>query len=114
MTKELKAIIIATIVTCLLIVGCAYATPACAEAEDFYPMTAVVTQLDWQLDIVSCVTYDGNIWEFYGCDSWKIGDVCSMYMWNCNTEDDITDDEIIDVEFGGHLDTHALVNWLSH
>lgn len=54
MTKELKAIIIATIVTCLLIVGCAYATPACAEAEDFYPMTAVVTQLDWQLDIVSC------------------------------------------------------------
>ena len=27
MTKELKVIIIATIVTCLLIVGCAYATP---------------------------------------------------------------------------------------
>ena len=113
MKTELKAIAIATIVTCLLIVGCAYATPACAEAEEFYPTTAVVIELDYQLEKVTCVTYDGTVYEFYSDESWHIGDVCSLYMWSCGTED-VTDDEILDVTFGGHLGVSATVEWLDH
>ena len=43
--KGIRAAIIATIVTCLIIVSCAYAMPACAEAECLPKLTVVVSKL---------------------------------------------------------------------
>lgn len=111
--KTLKTAVIATIITCLLILGCAYAT---AETDpnlsDFYPTTAIVVGVDYELDKVSCVTFKGETYEFYGCYDWDVGDVCALYMWDCGTALDKTDDEIIDVEYSGRFTLPMVAEWL--
>lgn len=47
--KGIRAMIIATIVTCLIIVSCSYALPVNAEAEGLPKLTVVVSKLQNRL-----------------------------------------------------------------
>ena len=62
MKKQIRAIIIATIVTCAIIISCAYAMPAQAESAElehgeFYPKLTVVissVRIDTGLWVIEC------------------------------------------------------------
>lgn len=65
-----------------------------------YPETGIVTVINLENDFVEFETYSGNVFSFYGCDNWHVGDVVSAIM-NDNGTDAITDDEVIKVQYSG-------------
>ena len=80
------AIIIATIMNL---------TPA---TENLYPMTAVVTVVDYETDIVTMRDFNGNLWQFEGCEDWSKNDVVACIMNDKGTPI-IFDDEIINLHY---------------
>lgn len=85
------AIIIATVIMNL--------TPV----ENLYPMTAVVTTVDYETDIVTMRDFNGNLWQFEGCEDWLENDVVACIMNNKGTPI-IFDDEIVDLHYEGWLE----------
>lgn len=63
-----------------------------------YPETAIVKKLNRKTDIVTVETATGNLFEFYGCEDWHKGDLCSMIMWSNGTKK-VKDDKILDVKY---------------
>ena len=107
--KEVKVIIIATIVTCLLILSCAYAMPVHAEeAEElpeFYCKLTIVVEKEaiGDLWIISCRDKNGQIWSFYDdIGEWNIGDIANLFMWNMNENEE--EHEIIEVYWEGYTE----------
>lgn len=68
-----------------------------------YPLTTVITCVDYESDVVIAMDFNGNMWEFEGCNDWIEGDVCSMIMNNRGT-DVIYDDVIIDMKYCGWVE----------
>lgn len=71
---------------------------------EIYSLATVVTAVDAENDVVECQDYNGNVWEFTGCDDWQVEDVASLIVFN-NKTDDITDDEIIMANYGGRFES---------
>lgn len=69
-------------------------------SEEIYSLTTVVVDVNYETDIVTCEDFNGNAWDFYGCEDWLEGDICSMVMYNHGTVI-IYDDEIINVRYCG-------------
>ena len=75
MTNTIKTITIATIVTIALIISLGCMIPACAESYDLdsiYPRTAVVTDLDYDEDLVICTDCVGFDWVAPLTASWTM------------------------------------------
>lgn len=68
--------------------------------NDVYSMTAIVSNLDYENDIVTISDFNGRLYCFYGCEDWQIDDIASVVMLKKGTET-ILDDEIIDVKYSG-------------
>ena len=108
--KQTKIIIIATIVTIIIMLSCAYAMPAVAEVGDrgeFYPRLTVVVETEQIADsgwwIVYCQDKDGNVWAFYDDEgTWDIGDIANLLMWNLSEHEE--EDEIIEVYWEGYTE----------
>ena len=66
----------------------------------FYPMTTVVTDVNYGTDEVTCTDFNGNNWVFTECEDWNKGDICSMIMCDNGTEI-IYDDNIISEHYDG-------------
>lgn len=105
--KTIKTAIIATIITCAIIIGCACTVPACAEDYgEFYPLLTVVTDTwqdgDWY--IVECTDKTGNQWRFFSeDDSWQPGDIANLLMWNIGESQ--YEHEIIEVYWEGYVES---------
>ena len=69
---------------------------------EVYPNCGVVTELDYQEDIVYFTDFTGNIWSFYGIEDWQIGDIVAVIMDDMNTMI-IYDDEIIMAVYCGRV-----------
>ena len=118
MTKTIKTIMIATIITVMIMVSCALAMPAVAEVGDrgeFYPRLAVVTSYERIGDtdewIIICTDKDGEEWAFYGeREDARIGNIFNLIMWNLSENEE--DDEIIEAYYEGCMDQRALRAWL--
>ena len=91
-----KFVAVITIIVSLSLVFSASAV------SEFYPRCAVVTDINEVEDIVTCEDFAGVIWQFYGVEDFKVGDLVAMLLWDCGTSDSIFDDEIIDVVYGGY------------
>ena len=65
-----------------------------------YANTACVIALSPGTDTVIVEDYSGNLWAFYGCEDWQIGDCVSLVMDDAGTEE-IYDDEILSVRYSG-------------
>ena len=65
-----------------------------------YALTTEVVELDRKNDIVVCEDFNGNLWEFYGCEDWQIDDIASLLMDNNGTPT-IYDDEIVSARYNG-------------
>lgn len=106
--KEVKVVIIATIVTVLILVSTAFALPAKAEADrgEFYPKLTVVVssvRIDTGLWVVDCRDQEGNKWSFFDDEgTWEYGDIANLLMWNMGEREE--DDEIIEVYWEGYTE----------
>ena len=104
--RTTKTVIIATIITCAIIISCACAMPASAEDYgEFYPLLTVVTDT-WQEGqeyIVECTDKTGNQWCFFSeDDSWQPGDIANLLIWNIGGT--IYENEIIEVYWEGYTE----------
>lgn len=109
--KQFRIAIIATIITSLIIVSCAFAMPAQAESnpitsEDYYGKLVVVkssTQLEISTWVVECKDKDGNLWYFLN-DTGDLhrGDVLTLLMFRLNENKE--DDECMEYMYEGHTD----------
>lgn len=68
-----------------------------------YPACGIVYGLEYADDAVIVMTPDGELWEFYGCEDWAIGDICAMTFADAGIPNYIWDDEIIDVRYVGYI-----------
>ena len=59
-----------------------------------YPKITTVYSISEAKDEVIVIDCAGELWSFYGCADWKIGDTCNCIMSSKGTET-IGDDEII-------------------
>lgn len=111
MKKRIKTVIIAVVVTCAIIVSCAYAIPVHAETVElghgeFYPKLAVVVssiRIDTGLWVVDCQDRTGNVWSFFDNEgTWTIGDIANLLMWDLGEYEE--DDEIVEVYWEGYTE----------
>lgn len=90
-------------VIALILILTAIALTASAEV---YPLTAKVTEVNYDDDTVTVETFTGFLFSFEGCEDWAEGDCASLIMDDNGTEK-IFDDEIIMAQYGGWM----LINW---
>jgi len=93
--------IIVAIVACMLCTAMNANTEQPATCErNTYALTAKVVEIDRERDIVTCEDYNGNLWEFFGCEDWEINDCASLLMDNRGTES-VHDDTITHARYSG-------------
>ena len=71
--------------------------------SETYLLNTIVQEVNKETDTVTCIDYNGNLWEFYGVEDWQKGDFATMMMNTCGTIN-IFDDEIIKVEYNGNVE----------
>ena len=71
-------------------------------SEKVYPLMTAVVEVNRDSDIVTCVDFNGNFWEFSECDDWMVGDIANLLM-NTKGTANIYDDEIISVKYDGYI-----------
>lgn len=71
--------------------------------ETQYARTGFVVELDRENDIVVVEDWAGLTWEFYGIEDWEVNDIASMLMNDNGTPENIYDDEILSVRYGGQI-----------
>lgn len=69
-------------------------------AANSYALTTKVVELNRENDVVVCENFNGNLWEFYGCEDWQLGDIASLLM-DDNGTSTIYDDEIVSARYNG-------------
>ena len=105
-----KLIAIATAITVAIIISCACAIPA--NAETIYTTDTVVVSWELEHDYyrIECLDEQGDIWCFYDEEPWNIGDMVVLRMFAF--DEDYTHDEVLDVEYVGHLELHELAYYI--
>lgn len=68
--------------------------------RNYYPLTTVVTEIDYAKDLVTIRTSSGLEYSFHGVEDWWPGDICSCLMDN-NGTDIVTDDIILMKRYNG-------------
>lgn len=87
-----------SIITILSIITTARGEVFFRAYEDIYPATGIVSEVNYEENLVSVKDFSGNIWQFTETDDWAVGDICSMIMDSKKTEE-IEDDEILAVRY---------------
>jgi len=109
--------LIKTIITIILLVLCIVNTASASYMgnvpfDECYPETALITELDYDLDMVTCVTFTGTVYHFKGIYDWAEYDLVSMFVWDAETILDKSDDVILMTEVGGWLTDEEAKSWL--
>ena len=72
------------------------------DRQGTYSTIMVCTKTDRDTDVLTLETSTGFIYEAYGCEDIEEGDLCAVTLFNNGTEI-ITDDRIIDLQYGGYF-----------
>ena len=72
-----------------------------ASAE-IYPAVGVVTDLDYENDLVIFEDCNQDLWIFEGIEDWDIGDIGALLMDDMETES-IYDDMILSARYAGFM-----------
>lgn len=67
-----------------------------------YPQTMLVAHINEYIDSVTIETATGFQYSFWGIEDYEVGDVVAVTMNDNATENDITDDKIVEVRFSGY------------
>lgn len=79
---------------------------ALTASAEIYPLTAKVTEVNYDDDTVTVETFTGFLFSFEGCEDWAEGDCASLIMDDNGTEK-IFDDEIVMAQYCAW----TLINW---
>lgn len=71
------------------------------EAINVYATAAFVAYIDQESETVTFEDADGNQWSVDGVGEWEKGGLAVLVMQDSGTHDDLTDDEILTVEYSG-------------
>ena len=71
--------------------------------NDYYPNTMIITDLDYDNDIIIMEDFNGHVWMYDGIEDNLIGDVMSCIMYNNKTKS-IYDDEIVKMKYSGYIE----------
>ena len=96
----MKKFAIIVLVVVLVSTLCGVLMNQLLNPANIYALTTKVVELDRENDIVVCEDFNGNLWEFYGCEDWQIDDVASLLM-DDNGTSTIYDDEIVSARYNG-------------
>lgn len=69
-----------------------------AEECHIYPLSAEITDVNYEDDIITITDYSGEEWVYEGCEDWEIGDGASLIMYN-NMTLEIYDDVILTIKY---------------
>lgn len=72
--------------------------------EGIYSTTTMVTNVDYDADVVTIQTFSGIEYQFKGYEDWYEGDICTVTMWDNDTPDTVYDDEILQTRYSGWID----------
>ena len=67
-----------------------------------YPQVMTVSFINDFTDYVEVETSTGYTYGFWGVEDYEVGDVVAVTMNDNRTENDITDDKIVEVRFSGY------------
>ena len=67
-----------------------------------YPTSGVVTEVNYDTDLVTVELQSGHLYQFYGAEDWVEGDIAAMIMNDLGTPE-VYDDEIISVRYVGYV-----------
>ena len=98
--KKSTAIVVIVLVAALVFGLCGVLMNQLLNSADTYALTTKVVKLDRENDVVVCEDFNGNLWEFYGCEDWQIDDIASLLM-DDNGTSTIYDDEIVNARYNG-------------
>ena len=73
-----------------------------------YPTTAVVTDINYDTDIVTVINATGFVYTFEGVEDLIEGDVMSLIMFNNGTQT-IGDDEVVSARYSGFISDDILM-----
>ena len=74
------------------------------KPHDIYPKSAIVTEVDYENDLVTITDFSGRMYAFYGCDDWYEGDICAAIMDDNGTPETVYDDIILEVRYCGWVE----------
>lgn len=100
--KKIASVMIILIASLLMIVGFAHPEK---ETGRLYPRAFVITEFDYENDLVIVEDAVGYIWDFEGIEDWEIGDMVVAIMSD-NGTDIITDDYFYEIEWSGYNFPH--------
>lgn len=114
MKKLMKFIILLGTVTTITAVASyfmVYTANASTECnQNFYPETAMVTQVN--KDLVTVICQNGNIFKFEdNTEEWIEGDICSMIMDNKGTVS-VYDDKVVSARYSGYVNDDEMNKWV--
>lgn len=66
-----------------------------------YPETMIITEVNQDKNLVTAETATGFIYSFSGTEDYQVNDLISCIMNDNVTEDNITDDIIVSVQYSG-------------
>lgn len=101
--RKIFITLLVLIASLLFVVG--FKTPE-VETGNYYPRAFVVSEVDYDRDVVVVIDAVGMEWEFSECDDWEKGDMVVAIMDNKCTEN-ITDDSFVEIRFAGYIDPIA-------
>ena len=88
------------VATILALMATLNGTPV--EQHEIYMRGMQVTEVNYELDLVTCVDSVGFEWAFYGCEDYYEGDIVCCLMDTMGTSDTILDDAIIEADYSGY------------
>lgn len=76
--------------------------------DSVYARTMIVSEVNYEQDIVCLTDAVGFKWSFAGAEDWCVGDYASCVMYDSGTKDTILDDEIVSVTYAGTSEDYVL------
>lgn len=102
--NAIKFLVSLLAIIALVALVCNFAMCACAEQ---YPRLFIVTNLDYDNDIVTFTDLNGEEWEWIGVEDWMVDDFAAAIM-DDNGTPVIYDDTIVKIYYEGDI-----TNWLA-
>lgn len=101
----MKKILITALLTVVTFSGFSVKAEARRYGEDrLYPQVFVVDEVNEKEDTITLRTLSGMLYIWEGAEDWMVGDIAGAIMYNNETEETITDDKIISLEYAGYTD----------
>ena len=93
MKRRVLSLVCACVVACVCVMS-VYQLSEAERMEHLYPLSTHVVEVDRVDDVVTVEDSVGNLWSFFGCEDWIVGDGCAMLMDDMGTAS-IYDDAIL-------------------